>query len=119
MRAGMVARDKASLSPADIEAMFDKAIEIKARGGAEEGDKTLLDALIPMSRTYSANKDAAAPLQACLQTVEEAVENAMVLQARRGRQGFTGERSIGSKDPGMVAIALMTRNIAAAMSGHE
>ncbi|WP_088308669.1 dihydroxyacetone kinase subunit DhaL [Novosphingobium sp. B 225] len=120
MRAGMVARDKTSLSPEDIEVMFEKAIEgIKTRGGAEEGDKTLLDALAPMSRTFSATKAGDAVLHACLQTAEEAVESAMALQARRGRQSFTGERSIGSKDPGMVAIALMTRNIAIALSGHE
>lgn len=120
MRAGMVARDKTELSGDDIEAMFDKAIEgIKARGGAEEGDKTLLDALAPMSRTFSTSKDGDAPLQACLETAEAAVESAMALQARRGRQSFTGERSIGSKDPGMVAIALMTRNIMTALSSQD
>lgn len=120
MRAGMVARDKTSLMPEDIEEMFEKAIEgIKARGGAEEGDKTLLDALAPMSRTFSARKGGDAPLQACLEDVEAAVENAMVWQARRGRQSFTGERSIGSKDPGMVAIALMTRNIMTALSAQD
>jgi dihydroxyacetone kinase phosphoprotein-dependent L subunit len=120
MRAGMVTRAKTSLSPDDIEAMFDKAIEgIKARGGAEEGDKTLLDALMPMSRTFSAKKLGDAPLAACLDAAEAAVESAMALQARRGRQSFTGERSIGSKDPGMVAIALMTRNIMTALSAQD
>lgn len=120
MRAGMVARDKTSLSTDDIEAMFEKAIEgIKARGGAEEGDKTLLDVLAPMSRTFSASKDSDAPLKACQEAADTAVENAMAWQARRGRQSFTGERSIGSKDPGMVAIAMMTRNILAALTADK
>lgn len=115
MRAGMVARGKSELSAADLTEMFDKAIAgIKQRGGAEEGDKTLLDALGPMRRAFVANAEND-PLEACRKAAASAVETTRALEARRGRQSFTGARSIGTEDPGIVAIALMTRNIQAAL----
>ena len=33
------------------------------------------------------------------------------MQAMRGRAAYTGERSIGSPDPGAVAVAVMLRRI--------
>lgn len=111
MRAGMVARDKTELSGDDVSEIFERAIAgIQQRGGAEEGDKTLLDALLPMHRAFEANRDDD-PLGACADAALKAVDDTKGLIARRGRQSFTGERSIGSEDPGTVAVALMTRNI--------
>ncbi|MEO1656690.1 MAG: dihydroxyacetone kinase subunit DhaL [Pseudomonadota bacterium] len=112
MRAGIVARDKDTLEANDIVEIFEKAIDgIKARGGAEEGDKTLLDALAPMARAFEASHQDD-PLTACLQAAEKAVEDTKHLEARRGRQSFTGERSIGTLDPGTVAVAMMTKRVA-------
>ncbi|APE27168.1 Phosphoenolpyruvate-dihydroxyacetone phosphotransferase, ADP-binding subunit DhaL [Aurantiacibacter gangjinensis] len=112
MRAGIVARDKSELSADDIGQIFERAIDgIKARGGAEEGDKTLLDALCPMSRAFEAEKNGE-PLPAVVAAAEQAVEDTRNLEARRGRQSFTGERSIGTLDPGCVAVATMTKRIA-------
>ena len=114
MRAGMVAREKDALAADDIDAVFGSAIEgIKARGGAEEGDKTLLDALAPMHRAFKDNTDN--PLEPCVAAAEEAVETTRHLEARRGRQSFTGERSIGTLDPGTVAVAMMSKNVATAL----
>ena len=49
MRAGALSKDKDTLSLEEIDAMLEAAIEgIKKRGGAELGDKTLLDALAPV-----------------------------------------------------------------------
>jgi dihydroxyacetone kinase phosphoprotein-dependent L subunit len=116
MRAGIVARDKTSLTHTDINAIFERAIDgIRARGGASEGDKTLLDALAPMARAFSACAEDGDPLAACLSAAETAKETTKSWEARRGRQSFAGARSVGTYDPGTVAIALMTRNIQAAL----
>jgi dihydroxyacetone kinase phosphoprotein-dependent L subunit len=115
MRAGVVARDKATLSAEDVSLIFERAIEgVKARGGAEEGDKTLLDALAPMARAFAQNAEAD-PLGACVAAAETAMQTTKAWQARRGRQSFTGERSKDSYDPGTVAIAIMARNIQVAL----
>src|SRR3712207_4751103 len=50
MRAGMAAGDAAELDGDQVVAMFRAAVEgIKARGQSDLGDKTLLDALIPLT----------------------------------------------------------------------
>src|SRR5690606_2302944 len=49
MRAGVLCKDKTSITLDDLEKMLTAAIEgIQQRGGAVAGDKTLLDALIPV-----------------------------------------------------------------------
>jgi dihydroxyacetone kinase len=49
MRAGMICKDKTSMTLEDMEKIVTAAIEgIQARGGALPGDKTLIDVLIPI-----------------------------------------------------------------------
>jgi dihydroxyacetone kinase len=97
--------------------MLTAAIEgIQKRGGAQLGDKTLLDALAPIRdivREHSSNPDAD-PGEVLLRAAEvanEAIERTRGLVARRGRQQFTGDRSIGTPDPGIVAIATMMNDL--------
>lgn len=70
-------------------------------GGAQAGDKTMLDALLPavdaLVESFAAARDAAA--QGALATVP--------LQARKGRASYLGERSIGHQDPGATSSALL------------
>lgn len=117
MRAGMLTKDKSVISLADLESILTAAIEgIQQRGGAEEGDKTLLDALIPIRNTIQAHADdadadPAAVLKEATAVANEAIERTRDWIARRGRQSFTGERSSGTPDPGIVAIATMMNDI--------
>ena len=117
MRAGMLSKDKTSLSLAELEAMLSGAIEgIQQRGGAVAGDKTLLDALIPIRDTIKhyaeqGDADAGAVLAEATRVANEAIDRTKDWVARRGRQSFTGERSCGSPDPGIVAIATMMNDI--------
>jgi dihydroxyacetone kinase phosphoprotein-dependent L subunit len=117
MRAGMLAKEKSSITLAELEAMLTAAIEgIQQRGGAVAGDKTLLDALMPMRDAIKAQaeKDDAEPtevLKEVTQIANEAIERTKDWVARRGRQSFTGERSSGTPDPGIVAIATMMNDI--------
>ncbi len=117
MRAAALTRDKASITLADLERMLTAAIEgIQARGGAAAGDKTLLDALIPVRdvvKEYAARPDAdpGEVLREATRVATAAIEATKDWVAKRGRQAFTGERSKGTYDPGIVAVATMLNDV--------
>jgi len=121
LRAAGAVKDRPELTAVDAVAMLRAAAEgIKARGKSDLGDKTLLDALIPMTDALEQRlaegepAAGAAELAALAATVARAAADATTpMQARRGRQSYTGERSIGSPDPGAVAVAVMAERIAA------
>jgi len=121
LRAGIASKGKNSLTLADLETMGNGAIQgIMARGGASQGDKTVLDAIIPAVAKIGefSKKDAAdtrEAFQAAAAAAMAAVEETRPWPARRGRQSYAAERSIGTLDPGIVAIAIMAKAIAAQM----
>ena len=98
--------------------MFEAACAgISARGGAQLGDKTLLDVLVPMVEVLAAAADVGSDDVADAMAAEalRAAEATRTLQARRGRASYSGERSIGSVDAGGMAVAVLAREIAAAL----
>ncbi|MEV7677912.1 dihydroxyacetone kinase subunit DhaL [Streptomyces sp. NPDC088341] len=114
-------RSWSELGGADAVAMLRAAAEgIKVRGRSDLGDKTLLDALIPMTDalekgTRTAPGPAAGPagLARVAATAARAAADATTpMLARRGRPSYTGERSIGSPDAGAVAIAVIAERVA-------
>ncbi|MCK5625719.1 dihydroxyacetone kinase subunit L [Candidatus Bathyarchaeota archaeon] len=113
MRAGIKAKDKTSITPVDLEAMLRSAIEgIMALGGAKLGDKTLLDAIAPATDKIAEWADTKPDdfinaFQAAADAATKAIESTRNLIAKRGRQSYTGERSKGTLDPGIVAVAIM------------
>jgi dihydroxyacetone kinase phosphoprotein-dependent L subunit len=116
MRAGALSREKTSLTLEEIDAMLAAAIEgIKKRGGAELGDKTLLDALSPVRDVVVSfvGKEASdgEVLKEATRVANAAIEGTKGWVARRGRQSFTGDRSSGTPDPGIVAIATMLNDL--------
>lgn len=84
---------------------------IQERGKAEVGDKTVLDALVPATDALENALKEGVPtgdaLESMVKAANDGAEATKDLQARRGRASYTGERSIGSPDPGAVAVALM------------
>jgi dihydroxyacetone kinase phosphoprotein-dependent L subunit len=117
MRAGALCKEQTTITLADLEKMLSASIEgIQKRGGAQAGDKTLLDALIPIRdivREHCANPDAdrSQVLQQATQVATDAIERTKDWVAKRGRQQFTGDRSKGTPDPGIVAIATMMNDL--------
>jgi dihydroxyacetone kinase-like protein len=94
---------------------------VVARGKAETGDKTMIDAWTP---AVEAARNAAADggdVLAVLQAAAEAAEVGAVatdpLVARKGRASYLGERSAGHRDPGAASTALLLRAAAAAAAG--
>jgi len=117
LRAAMTLRKHDVLDGEAVVDMLNTAIEgIKARGGAEVGEKTLLDALVPMRDTIAELVADGTPSQGVVDgaaaRARAAAEATSALQARRGRASYTGERSIGSPDAGAIAIAVMAEQIA-------
>ena len=119
LRAAAAVNDKEELEPADAVAMLRAAAEgIKKRGNSDLGDKTLLDALIPMTDTIEEELgEPEAPerpdvARAAADRARAAADATTSMQAMRGRASYTGERSIGSPDAGAVAVAVMAERIA-------
>jgi dihydroxyacetone kinase phosphoprotein-dependent L subunit len=120
MRAGALSKDRTSITLDDLDKMLTSAIEgIQKRGGAQLGDKTLLDSLIPIRDVVRENAgkdvDARDVLTQATQVANEAIERTKPWVAKRGRQQFTGERSAGTPDPGIVAIATMLNDLCAGL----
>lgn len=120
MRTGMLLKDKTEVTLGEAADAIEGAMgAISQRGGAVLGDKTVLDAfdvIVKSLRQSEADGDdlataadkAAKAAVACKETTKDWI-------AKRGRQFFTGERSIGTYDPGIVAVGIMATNIAEAL----
>ena len=116
LRAGAAAGASVDLSGAQVVAMLRAAIDgIKARGQSDVGDKTLLDALVPMTdrleQEFAGGADAEKALRAAAVVAREAAEATLGMVAKRGRASYTGERSRASVDAGAVAVAVMVERI--------
>ena len=66
MKAGQAAGAKTELTASDIAVMLEAAINgVKARGKAEPGEKTIVDALQPAAEAFRKAADADCPLEKC------------------------------------------------------
>ncbi|MFJ4170716.1 dihydroxyacetone kinase subunit DhaL [Paenarthrobacter sp. NPDC089714] len=96
---------------------------VVARGKAEPGDKTMIDAWTPAVEAAQKVADDGGDALAALEAAAEAAESGAVatepLVARKGRASYLGERSAGHRDPGAQSTALLLRAaaVAAAASG--
>ncbi|HEY5879664.1 MAG TPA: dihydroxyacetone kinase subunit DhaL [Nakamurella sp.] len=115
LRAGMTAGTE-EVDGAKVVAMLRNAIEgIKARGQSDVGDKTLIDALVPMTdrleQELGDGSDAGTALAAVSAVTREAADATIPMIAKRGRASYTGERSRGSVDAGAMAVAVIVEQI--------
>ena len=105
LRAGMATAGKNELDEADYIAMLEAALEgIKARGKAQPGEKTMLDALTPALEAAKAAQAQGLKLTQMMRRASDAAEAGMKatipMLATKGRASYLGERSIGHQDPG-------------------
>lgn len=75
-------------------------------GGAQAGDKTMLDALLPAAEALALSFRGAAD------AARAGAEATVPLLARKGRASYLGERSIGHQDPGATSAALLVEALA-------
>lgn len=89
---------------------------VATRGKAEIGDKTMLDALLPVAQALEAAVEDEEPLASALSSAVTAAEKGMLstipLVARKGRASYLGERSAGHQDPGATSSWLLVRSAA-------
>ncbi|ALO65686.1 dihydroxyacetone kinase [Arthrobacter alpinus] len=86
---------------------------VVARGKAEVGEKTMIDAWTPAVEAAvaaaAAGTDPAAALDAAATAAEAGALSTDPLIARKGRASYLGERAIGHRDPGAASSALILR----------
>ncbi|MFD5002826.1 dihydroxyacetone kinase subunit DhaL [Streptomyces mutabilis] len=101
-RTGKALGDAAEVSPEQLAEALRTGVEaVRTLGGAQPGDKTMIDALVP---AVDALGDSFAAARAAAQQGAEATTP---MQARKGRASYLGERSIGHQDPGATSAALL------------
>ncbi|WP_153393748.1 dihydroxyacetone kinase family protein [Ornithinicoccus halotolerans] len=92
---------------------------IQERGGAQVGDKTVVDVLSPVLETLESASTEHASAQSLLdllvERASEAVHEGAARQSQRGRASWLGERSIGQQDPGSVALLRLLEEVRAAL----
>jgi len=114
LQLGTTVTGKTELSAEDWSQALDAAVQaVRARGKAQLGDKTMIDALQPAADSLrDAAQDGAtleAALVACEQAAEQGMQATIPLVARKGRASYLGERSAGHQDPGATSSWLLVR----------
>jgi dihydroxyacetone kinase-like protein len=117
LRAATSLGDAAEVSPEQAVAALKAALGgVVARGKAELGDKTMVDALSPAvdaaGEALADGADVAAVLAAAADAAEKGAESTVPLVARKGRASYLGERSAGHLDPGARSTSLLLRAFA-------
>ncbi|MGW8889177.1 dihydroxyacetone kinase subunit DhaL [Streptomyces sp. NPDC055749] len=108
-RTGKSLGDAAEVTPEQLAEAFGAGVAAVGQlGGAQAGDKTMLDALLPavdaLGVSFAAAREAA----------EAGALATVPLRARKGRASYLGERSIGHQDPGATSSALLVAALAEA-----
>jgi phosphoenolpyruvate---glycerone phosphotransferase subunit DhaL len=120
LRAATAVGDRSELDAAAVAAALRAALEgVQARGKAVEGDKTMVDALLPAvaaaeEAAATQGADIAAVLTAAADAAAKGAESTLPLVARKGRASYLGERSAGHLDPGARSTALILGALAKA-----
>ena len=90
---------------------------VKARGKADAGDKTMLDALLPAVDALNQGGSLEEALPRAADAAEEGMKATIPLEARKGRASYLGPRSVGHQDPGATSSYLLMRSAAEAFAG--
>ena len=115
-KSGVYLKGKTEITMDDFIGMMDTSIEqIQKLGHAVEGEKTMLDAMIPATRamkeSYAADGDYKKALEAGVAAAEAGVEYTKTIIATKGRASYLGERSIGHQDPGATSFTFMLKDV--------
>ena len=112
LRMASSAGDREELDAAGFAAALRAGLDgVVARGKAQPGDKTMLDALVPAVDALDAALAGGAGLRDALRAAATAADEGrdatVPLVARKGRASYLGERSAGHQDPGATSTALL------------
>jgi dihydroxyacetone kinase-like protein len=105
IRAGMALADRYELSEGEVVVALEAALEgIIARGKANRGDKTMVDAIGPgvdaLKEAMASGEDFVGAVRKAVAATEAGMKATIPMLALKGRASYLGERSIGHQDPG-------------------
>ncbi len=101
-------KDAERVSQAGMAALLEAGLAgVMARGKAQVGDKTMVDALAPAVAAFAAAENFDEAWRAAAAAAARGADSTRDLVARQGRAKYLGERAIGHADPGATTIALM------------
>ena len=108
-RAGKALGAGSEVSWEDLATALRQGVEAVAQlGGAAEGDKTMLDTLLPAVKALeAAAPKGAGAARAARDAGREGAEATVPLRARKGRASYLGDRSMGHLDPGAASSVLL------------
>ncbi|OCX61703.1 dihydroxyacetone kinase subunit L [Thioclava sp. SK-1] len=111
-KAGEAVADRRNLNATAIVAWLEGLCTgIQSRGGAQVGDKTMIDAWVPAvakaREALQAGKDVLACLEAASLGAKNGRDYTADIESRRGRSAKLGLRSIGHVDPGAASAHLI------------
>ena len=116
-RAGHRVADRLNLDTSALVSWLEGMAEgIASRGGAEEGDKTMLDAWKPAAVAARGCADNDEHILECMKAAASAAdagaESTKEMQSAIGRSKKLGQRSIGHVDPGAASAGILIKGIA-------
>ncbi|WP_433726170.1 dihydroxyacetone kinase subunit DhaL [Actinoplanes sp. CA-051413] len=92
---------------------------VREVGGAEVGDRTMVDALAPAAEAMAAAlRDGASgrdALAAAVDAARNGAQGTTAIRARLGRSSYLGDRVIGHPDPGARAVVLWLSSVASSL----
>lgn len=114
---GRAVDDARGASSADVAAALAAAVDAIGRlGGAQVGDKTIMDAAVPfrdrLSTEFEGSGDLAAAVKQAAADARTGAEGTAEMEARLGRSRVLGEKSVGTPDPGATSFALLADALA-------
>ena len=117
MQAGTTTANKMELSVADWSSALEAALNgVVARGKANLGDKTMVDALTPalnaLKQAVTDGVDQNEALRRSAAAAEQGMKDTIPLVAKKGRASYLGERSAGHQDPGATSSYLIIQTAA-------
>jgi len=123
LRMGKSLEGRDSLGNEDISCMLNEALEgVKKRGGAELGDKTLVDTLEPAAKGFSLafkeGKKTAEALDVMIEEAKKGMESTKELVAKKGRASRLGERSKGTIDAGSASCFIILKAMGEALKKY-
>jgi dihydroxyacetone kinase-like protein len=119
LRFGGALQGVSEVSSAELGAALRAGLDgIVARGKAEAGDKTMVDAWRPALDAYdeAVAGGMAAALNAAATAAAKGRDETIPLVARKGRASYLGERSAGHQDPGATSTTMLLESAAATLS---
>jgi phosphoenolpyruvate---glycerone phosphotransferase subunit DhaL len=97
---------------------------VQKLGAAQEGEKTLVDALAPavaaFNKAVTEGASTGDAFSALTDAADAGAQATIAMQALKGRASYLGPRSVGHEDPGAASTALILhalRDVAAARTG--